>query len=163
MKKMDRILKEWIYAFCSAVILVFILYYVMWPIHVSGNSMEKTLSSGEIILVSKLSVYLEPCKYGDIIIMYIKEGEKKQKIVKRVIGIEGEHVVIKDGLVSINGKVLQEQYTSSPTHANIDLFVPKDAYFVLGDHREISKDSREFGCVFKGDIRGRAIFISNGL
>ncbi len=158
MKKMDRLLKEWIGPFGIAMIIVAILFWVIWPMQVEGRSMEPTLSDGDFVFVSKLWTQWHAVEAGDLVVAYIEEKGDRKKIVKRVIGVAGDHIVIKEGVISVNAKALVEPYTSSVTDGNIDIYVPADAYFLLGDHREISKDSRAIGCIFHKNIRGKLMF-----
>lgn len=158
MKKMVTLVREWIGALIIAVIVVALFSYILWPMRVKGHSMEPGLSEGNFILVSKISCVFQPLKMGDLVVAELDEEGKRIKIVKRIIGVAGDHVVIKDGQVLINSQVLLEPYAISETLGVIDLFVPKDAYFLLGDHREVSKDSRVIGCVFSENIKGKVIF-----
>lgn len=157
MKKLDRLFKEWFGAFAIALVIVIMLWWVIWPTQVDGHSMEPTLADGDFILISKLWSRIKPLEVGDLVVVNILDGGKKQKIVKRIIGLEGDHVVIKEGKVSINAHVLEEPYLSSETYGNVDIYVPRNAYFILGDNRKISKDSRLIGCVYKKDIRGQVL------
>lgn len=157
MKKKDRIIKEWFYAFSIAIIITIILMNIIWPMRVDGKSMEKTLGHGDYILVSKAILYIDTCTYNDLVVIDYEENGIKEKIVKRIIGIEGDHIVIKDGLVYRNSTIIDETYVNDDTLGEIDLYIPKDGYFVLGDNRKVSKDSRNFGCIFEKNIRAKVI------
>ena len=157
MKKLGKIAKEWIIAFCIAVIIAAIVFFICMPMRVEGTSMENTLYDGQVILVSRLAKYVDKINYKDIIIVSYTENNKTEKIVKRVIGKEGDHIQIYNQSVYVNSEKLDENYCVGGTEGNVDIFVPKDCYFILGDNRIVSKDSRYFGCISKKNIFGKVI------
>lgn len=162
MKKMDRILKEWIAVTAISLVLVCTLYQIIWPMRVEGQSMEKTFYNGAIVIVYKYHSS-QPYNRGDIIVADIKTTPEREKVIKRIIGIEGDHVVIRDGCVMINGQCLTEPYAISSGEDEVDVFVPKGGYFIMGDNREKSKDSRTYGCIFQEDVIGKVIYtVYNG-
>ncbi len=148
----------------AGVLLVFSLLFRM--VIVSGESMENTLLDGDWLLLLSNTFYLEP-KQGDIVVAGKDSFLNGEPIIKRVIATEGQTVDIDFalGIVSVDGKVLEETYTSTPT--NIDegiqfpITVEKGCVFVLGDNRNDSKDSRspEIGQIDCREILGKAIFL----
>jgi signal peptidase I len=136
--------------------------YVMQRTIVDGSSMEETLSNGDHLYVEKISYHFDLLKRFDIIVFYPYGRENKEYYVKRIIGLPGETVQIKDGLIYINGELLEEHYGSEPIlnpgRAAQPILMGEDEYFVLGDNRNISKDSRyeSVGNVKKKNIGGRA-------
>lgn len=150
-------LYEWTFAISIAVILTAILYFVFWPVRVEGESMAPTLNNGEYIVISQLVALIQPLEVGEVVVFNYTENGVISKLVKRVIAKEGDHVVIQDGKVMINNSVIDEDYAQGATLGNIDLYVPKSSFYVLGDHRSVSKDSRFFGCITKKQVIGKLV------
>ncbi len=157
MKK--TILKEWISAFIDAAIIAIILYFLFWPFLIEGSSMENTFKTGDRVLVSRIAAYINLIDYNDIILCKIDYNGYKETIVKRVIGKPGDHITIKDDKVYINDSLLIEPYIKMPnTKGNVDITLSDDEYYVLGDNRERSTDSRTFGAIKKSDIQAKVVF-----
>ena len=148
--------------------------YVMQRTLVSGSSMENTLHNGESLLVEKVSYHFTDPKRFDIVIFYPHGNQldqdmieqdtgEKEYFVKRVIGLPGETIQIIGSDIYINGKKLEEHYGKDPiTYAGIaeePLTLGEDEFFVMGDNREVSYDSRydDIGPVRKEMIESRAI------
>lgn len=157
MEKKDRLIKEWTESLLVALIITGILYFLLWPMKVEGKSMEPTLHDGNYVLVSRVLKSFSTLERGDIITIELTYNNKKEHVVKRIIATEGEHVEIEEGKVYIDSKPIVEPYINVETLGDVDLYVPKDAYFVLGDNRMVSKDSRSFGCIFEEDIDAKVI------
>ena len=138
-------------------IAVTITLFVMQGYRVSGACMEPHLWTGERVLVSKLAYALNGPKRGDIIV-FLYPRDPRQTFVKRVIGLPGETVAIKDGQVFVNARPLPEPYRVNAAHGDMPpRFVPHDQYFVMGDNRDFSDDSRFWGQLPTRDILGRAV------
>lgn len=160
----ENIKKEiisWIKLIVTAFIIAFILKTFIFQIaYVKGPSMEPTLYEGQILIVSKLNYRLGAPKRGDIVVL--NDNLEHKDLIKRVIGLPGENVDIKDGFVYINGELLEEDYISVPTYENgfEASEVPENKYFVLGDNRPESRDSRSssLGFVERENIMGKAVF-----
>ncbi len=152
-------LKEWCSALIEAIILAIILYFLFWPFLIEGSSMESTFKTGDRVLVSRVSAYLNLIDYNDIILCKINYKGNDEIIVKRVIGMPNDHIVIKDNRLYVNDSLVIEPYTKTPnsTKGNIDLVLKEDEYYVLGDNREHSSDSRIFGAIKKSDIVAEVI------
>jgi signal peptidase I len=140
-----------------------LLHYVGEQTQVSGESMYPTLSDGDSLIVDKISYqFVDPARF-DIIVFPFRYQENTFYI-KRIIGLPGETVQISDGKIYINGKLLKEDYgyelIENPGLASSPITLGQDEYFVLGDNRNNSTDSREpsVGNVSRGDIIGRALF-----
>lgn len=140
----------------AAIVIVF-LYQ---PVKVEGTSMAPLLSNEERIFINKFIYRFEPIERGDVVVFWYPLDRSKS-FIKRVIGLPGETVEIRQGRVYVNNKPLEEPYvppqfadtsTYGPTH------VPAGEYFVLGDHRASSNDSRVFGPVPNRFIYGKAVF-----
>jgi len=132
--------------------------------HVSGESMENTLDDGDQLIVDKITYRFKDPERFDIIVFPFHYKENTYYI-KRIIGLPGETVQIADGLIYIDGEVLQESYgrevIQDPGLAAEPITLGEDEYFVLGDNRNNSEDSRsaDIGNVKKEDILGKAWFI----
>jgi signal peptidase I len=144
----------------SLAISAFIIIFLYQPVKVEGTSMMPSLEDQERIFVNKFVYRLEPIERGDIVVFRYPRDPSKSYI-KRVIGMAGDQIRIDNGQVYVNGKALDEtyvpsEYTDERSYPNI--VVPTHCYFVLGDHRSMSNDSRDFGAVNEGFIYGKAVF-----
>ena len=144
----------------SLAISAFIIIFLYQPVKVEGTSMMPSLEDQERIFVNKFVYRLEPIERGDIVVFRYPRDPSKSYI-KRVIAMAGDRVRIDGGQVYVNGKALDEtyvpsEYTDERSYPNI--VVPAHCYFVLGDHRSMSNDSRDFGSVNQSFIYGKAVF-----
>ena len=146
--------------------LMIVFLVVFRLIVVSGDSMYSTLVDGDYLLLISNVFYRQP-EHGDIIVISKQSFDDGAPIVKRVIASEGQIVDIdfQQGIVYVDGLPLEEDYISSPTNVyegvNFPVIVEDGCYFVLGDNRGVSKDSRspEIGFVDKREVLGKAIFL----
>ena len=144
----------------SLAISAFIIIFLYQPVKVEGVSMMPGLEDQERIFVNKFVYRWEPIQRGDIIVFRYPRDTSKSYI-KRVIGVAGDRVRIVNGQVYVNGEALDEDYVPSDYadgRSYPELVVPRNSYFVLGDHRTMSSDSREFGPVNDRYIYGKAVF-----
>ena len=144
----------------SLAISAFIIIFLYQPVKVEGVSMMPGLEDQERIFVNKFVYRWEPIQRGDIIVFRYPRDTSKSYI-KRVIGVAGDRVRIVNGQVYVNGEALDEDYVPSDYadgRSYPELVVPRNSYFVLGDHRTMSSDSREFGSVNDRYIYGKAVF-----
>jgi signal peptidase I len=144
----------------SLAISAFIIIFLYQPVKVEGTSMMPCLEDQERIFVNKFVYRLEPIERGDIVVFRYPRDPSKSYI-KRVIGVAGDHISIDDGRVYVNGKRLREDYVPAPyedERSYPEEIVPPDSFFVLGDHRSMSNDSRDFGPVKESFIYGKAVF-----
>jgi len=137
-----------------------IIVFLYQPVKVEGTSMAPLLSDQERIFINKFVYRFEPIQRGDVVVFWYPLDRSKS-FIKRVIGLPGETVEIRQGVVYVNGKAVAEPYVP-PKYEDLSDFgpvrVPKDSYFVMGDHRVSSNDSRVFGPVASRYIYGRAAF-----
>lgn len=123
---------------------------------VVGRSMEPTLENDQFLVVNKLSYRLHAPQRGDIIVFRDPRDEGR-KLIKRVIGLPGERVAVRDGQVFVNGSPLDEPYISSPPrYSQAAQLIPEGHYFVLGDNRNNSSDSHSWGTLPDQEIVGKA-------
>src|SRR3954462_6631988 len=144
----------------SLAISAFIIIFLYQPVKVEGTSMMPSLDDQERIFVNKFVYRLEPIERGDVVVFRYPRDTTKS-FIKRVIGVAGDHIRIDDGQVYVNDKPLQEDYVTnmfSDERSLPELVVPQHSYFVLGDHRSMSNDSRDFGPVNSKFIYGKAVF-----
>lgn len=164
---------QWILSILLAVVLALVIReFIFEPVMVDGSSMDDTLHDRQRLFEYKLGYRFSPPQRGDIVVIQIKEGKIKYlpipdsteiDYIKRVIGLPGEEVDLKDGSVYINGEKLTEPYAKGITYKKDMQFpatVPEGKVFVLGDNREGSSDSREshIGFIDISKIRGKAVF-----
>lgn len=147
-----KVIKEVIPYIVIVVVVVLIRTFIITPVRVDGDSMKNTLKNGDILLLYKLSCI----NRFDIIVL--DEEKDNEKIIKRVIGLPGETVAIKKGKIYINDKVIDDEYAYGQTSDYNKVTLRDDEYFILGDNRLISKDSRYFGPIKDNEIKGKIVF-----
>ena len=155
-------LRSWLRDMIISLLLsALVIIFLYQPVKVEGTSMWPGLDDQERIFINKFVYRLEPIERGDIVVFRYPRDTSKSYI-KRVIGVAGDHVSIVNGAVILNGRELKEPYVPldySDTRSLREIVVPADSFFVLGDHRSMSNDSREFGCVERAYVYGKAVFV----
>ena len=144
----------------SLAVSAFFIIFLYQPVKVEGTSMMPTLEDQERVFINKFVYKLEPIEQGDVIVFRYPRDPAKSYI-KRVIAVAGDHVQIQAGVVFVNGHRLREPYVPrmyEDVRSYPDTVVPPHGYFVLGDHRNLSNDSRDFGPVDEDFIYGKAVF-----
>lgn len=147
-----KIIKEIIPYIVIVLVVVLIRTFIITPVRVDGDSMKNTLKNGDILLLYKLR------SINRLDIIVLDEEKDNEKIIKRVIGLPGETVAIKKGKIYINDKVIDDEYAYGETSDYDKVTLEDDEYFILGDNRLISKDSRYFGPIKKSEIKGKIVF-----
>ena len=144
----------------AALLSLVIITFVVQAFYIPSGSMEPTLMVDDRILVAKFMYRFEPVHRGDVIVFRYPLNPQRD-FVKRVVGLPGDRVQLKEGVVHLDGTLLSEKgYTIKPDFGNYGpVTVPASQYFVLGDNRNNSEDSRFFGYVPRGNVIGKAIFI----
>ncbi len=157
--------KKFSYAFIEIIqtILIAAAFYfaidaVIDRVEVFNVSMEPTVMQGEVIFVNKIAYKLGDVKRGDIVTFHFSL-DTKIDYIKRAIGLPGDEVSINDGKVYVNGYELVEPYIHDLTSGDGMWVVPVDMYFVMGDNRLESADSRSWGFVAKNDLIGKALAV----
>lgn len=152
---MNKRIKDIIEYVIIIVAVLLFRHFLYSPIRVTGDSMVPTLNDGDIMILDKIGYKLNGLDRFDIIVV----DYNGEKIIKRVIGLPGDHVEYRRDKLYINGKHVEEEYNRKETSDFIleylgESTIPKDKYLVLGDNRPISKDSRLIGLIDKSDIEG---------
>ena len=144
----------------AVVIAILMVVFLYQPVKVEGTSMQPELVDQERIFVNKFVYHFEEIHRGDIVVFWYPKDPSKS-FIKRVIGIPGDVVSIKNGRVYVNAQLLEERYVPR-SYQDLDSFptmrVKEDHYYVLGDHRNASNDSRSWGLVPRKYIYGKAVF-----
>ncbi len=147
-----KIIKEILPYVLIIIAVILIRTFIITPVRVDGASMDKTLENGQILLLYKLG----NVKRYDIVIL--DEEIEDEIIIKRIIGMPNDTVEIKNGVLYINDEEIEEEYAYGQTGDYDKITLKDDEYFILGDNRPISKDSRYFGPVKEDEIIGKIIF-----
>jgi signal peptidase I len=156
-----RELRSWTRDLAVALgLAIVVMIFLYQPVKVEGTSMNPLLSDQERIFINKFVYHFEPIERGDVIVFWYPLDRSKS-FIKRVVGLPGETIEIRDGHLYINGQELADQYVPAgyldgSTYAPHR--IPEEGYFVMGDHRDSSNDSRVFGPVPRQFIYGKAVF-----
>jgi signal peptidase I len=153
--------RGWLKDILLAVVIAFLMVVFLYqPVKVEGTSMQPELLDQERIFVNKFVYHFEEINRGDIVVFWYPKDPSKS-FIKRVVGIPGDVVSIRDGRVYINGQLLEERYVPQG-YQDLDSYpamrVKEGHYYVLGDHRNASNDSRSWGFVPRRYIYGKAVF-----
>lgn len=150
--KFWKIIRDLIpYAFIVFLVII-IRTYIATPVRVDGNSMRKTLADGDILLLYKMAKF----ERNDIIVL--DEKEDNEIIIKRIIALPGETIKIQNGKIYINDKEYNDEFAYGDTSDYEQVTLGENEYFILGDNRLISKDSRYFGTITEDEIIGKIVF-----
>ena len=142
-------------ALISLGIFFFVYIFLVQPHRIKGESMNPNFADGELILTEKVSYYIYKPQRGDVVVFKAPKTTRVD-FIKRIIGLPGENVKIEDGTVFINGQKLIEPYETQKTQGGMSITLLENQYFVLGDNREASSDSRSFGPIERNTIKGKA-------
>ena len=147
-----KIIKELVPYVLIIIFVVLLRTFIITPVRVDGASMDNTLKDGQVLLLYKLA------KVNRYDIVVVDEENIDEVIIKRVYGMPGDTIEINHNSIYINGKVIDDQYGVGKTSDYAEITLKDDEYFVLGDNREVSKDSRYFGTVKESEIKGQTIY-----
>ncbi len=136
-------------------IVIIIRTYIATPIRVNGTSMEDTLYNGETMILNKLAIATSGVKRWDIVVIELEETH----LIKRVIGLPGETIRYENDKLYINDQEVIDKYSRTRTEDFAEVKIGKDQYYVMGDNRSISQDSRMIGPVSKSEIKGKTNII----
>jgi signal peptidase I len=144
----------------SLAVSAFFIIFLYQPVKVEGTSMMPTLEDQERVFINKFVYRVEPIERGDVVVFRYPRDTSKSYI-KRVIAVPGDRVKIEDGVVYVNDRQIAENYVPQmyeDVRSYPKTVVPPHSYFVMGDHRNLSNDSRDFGPVDESYIYGKAVF-----
>jgi signal peptidase I len=158
-KEARGFLKVFIITFACA---LFVRAFIAQPFVVNGDSMQKTFETNEYLVIDELSLHLRDPIRGEVVVFKSPENPSRF-FIKRIIGLPGETVSVRNNTVTIkqtDGEtfVLKEPYTNTLTHGTVDRVLREKEYFVMGDNRDVSSDSRAWGPVPRNFIIGRVLF-----
>lgn len=146
------------------IIFIILINYFIVTIHVvQGESMEPNFSSNQFIITNKISYLIDQPRRGDVVVLKFPGDPDKQKYIKRIIGLPGEKLEIKNSEIYINNQKLIESYISENINTYPDMIITmnENEYFVIGDNRPNSSDSRIWGKARKNDFIGKGFFRLN--
>ncbi len=141
-----------------SVVLFFLINAVSARIKIDGSSMEPNLHHGEFVIVSKINYRIGEPNRGDVVVFDFPRNIT-QEYIKRVIGLPGEHILIEDGIVFVDGTMLSEPYLNMAPQYEGDWVVAEGTLFVLGDNRNNSSDSHTWGLVPMNNVIGEALLV----
>ncbi len=159
-EKKKKLFKEILPYIIIVIVILLIKKFIFTTILVNGTSMNNTLKEKDVMILDKVSYRFKEIKRFDIVVANVS----KTRLIKRVIGLPGEHIKYENNELYINNKKVSDTYGSDVTY-DFDLSefelakIPEDCYFIMGDNRTDSIDSRVIGVVNKKDIVGHATFI----
>lgn len=161
-----RSIAVWIFQIAIVCLIAFVcIWFFGQRVSTIGDSMKPVLRNGDIVLVNRIVYDASSPDRGDIVVFKPNGNENSHFYIKRLIGMPGEKVLIQEGKIYIDGKELEEQYTTTEIEeagiAAEEIQLSGDEYFVLGDNRKNSEDSRmaDIGTVKRSEIYGKAWFI----
>jgi len=162
-EKRYRLIREIVETIVLTLLMFLVIRFAIQNFNVDGTSMEPNLHNTELILVDKWTYLFHPPDRGDVVV-FIAPPHPSMDYVKRVIGLPGDVITVKGTTVIVDGVTLNETYVAPQNQGNqfkniTNEVVPPNDYFVLGDNRAVSSDSRDWGFVPRANIIGRAAFV----
>ena len=160
-KELKKSLLEYIKVILVTVVVTYAVLYFVQISRVVGSSMENTYHNGNVILVDQVFYKQGEANYNDIVVVRYPVSDDEDQIIKRVVGLPGDHLEMKNNQLYRNGELLKEDYIKEPMEGNEDFSydIPEGKVFVMGDNRNHSVDSRMIGYVdFDEDVVGRVFF-----
>lgn len=157
--KRSHLAREIVETIALTILIFLAIHFTVQNYQISGPSMQNNLHSGQFVLVNKIAYLFHAPERGDVIVFHEPDNPSRD-LIKRVIGLPGDKITLDGTNIWVNGTQLDEPYITEKYNpgANTITVPPKD-YFVLGDNRPISEDSRFFGVVPKDNIVGKAAFV----
>lgn len=157
--KRSHLVREVVETLVLTLLIFVVIHFVVQSYHIDGTSMQPTLNSSEYVVVNKTAYMFQQPGRGDVIVFHYPL-QPSQDYIKRVIGLPGDHIKTDLTHVWVNGQLLNEKYISAPANQGTQQWtVPKNDYFVMGDNRPVSDDSRIWGFVPQSYIIGKAVLV----
>lgn len=154
MSKKEVFMKEYLPYIIIIILVLLIKMFIVTPIRVNGPSMLDTLEDKDIMILNEISYKFKGLDRFDIVVV----NYKNEKLIKRIVGLPGETIKYENNKLYINGKEVEENFSHKDTEDFGEIKIPEGRYFVLGDNRVNSTDSRIIGTVSIKDIRGTTHF-----
>jgi signal peptidase I len=151
----EVLIREIVETLLLTLFIFWIVNTVTGRFRIEGSSMLPSLTEGEMVIINKLSYYLDEPERGDIIVLHFP-NDRSREFIKRLVGLPGDHIEIADGMVTVNGVILDEPYINESPAYTGSWEVPEGQYFVLGDNRNNSSDSHIWSFLPREDIVGKA-------
>lgn len=159
MKRRSVLAREIVETIALTILIFLAIHFTVQNYQISGPSMQNTLQSGQFVLVNKLAYLFHQPERGDVIVLH-EPDQPGRDLIKRVIGLPGDTIVLDGNNVTVDGVQLNEPYITQKFNPGAQTqTVPSNEYFVMGDNRPQSEDSRYFGFVPKDYIVGKAILV----
>jgi signal peptidase I len=157
--KRSHLAREIVETLALTILIFLAIHFTVQNYQISGPSMQNTLHSGQFVLVNKIAYLFHAPERGDVIVFH-EPDQPDRDLIKRVIGLPGDTIKLDGTTVWINGTQLNEPYITQRNNPSAGtMTVPASNYFVMGDNRPVSEDSRYFGFVPKDYIVGKAILV----
>lgn len=157
--KRSQLVREIVETVALTVLIFLVIRFVIQSYHVEGASMQTTLTSDNFVIVNKVAYLFRTPQRGDVIVFHYPLDTTRD-FIKRVIGLPGDTVTVDNSHVWVNGVLLKEPYVNiSYNDVGSTWKIPPGQYFVMGDNRPVSDDSRSWGCVPKDFIVGKAVAV----
>jgi len=155
--------RSWLQDTLETLLLAAILFLVINVLtgryQVHGQSMEPSLYDGQYLIASKVAYWLQPAERGDVVVLNPPNRDSAVPYIKRLIGVPGDLIEVRDQRVWVNGIALNEPYTSAPPNYDGNWVVDTGEYLVFGDNRNNSSDSHSWGLLPEDNILGKAFFL----
>ena len=159
MKHSSHLVREIIETLALTLVIFVVIHFTVQNFMIDGPSMQPSLMNNQYVLVNKVAYLFHAPERGDVIVFHWPVDTNKD-LIKRVIGVPGDVIVIDSKTVRVNGVLLNEPYIMTPANPTGNTWVvPSNEYFVMGDNRLVSDDSRDWGFVPKSYIVGKAVFV----
>jgi signal peptidase I len=157
--KRSQLVREIVETVALTILIFLVIRFVIQSYHVEGASMQTTLTSDNFVIVNKVSYLFHAPQRGDVIVFHYPLDTTRD-FIKRVIGLPGDTITVDSTTVTVNGVLLKEPYVKTPFNPIANKWIiPANEYFVMGDNRQVSDDSRDWGCVPKDFIVGKAVAV----
>ena len=156
-----KFMKEILPYICVIIFVILLRHFIITPIQVVGTSMVPNLENGELMLLNKITYNFNDVERFDIVVVDYPD----EPLIKRIVGLPGEKIEYKNNKLYINNKLVAEKFDTNGKTGNYDIsesgykVIPEDMYFVMGDNRINSTDSRSIGPIKKEQILGKANFV----
>ena len=151
-----KLVKEWMPYILILLIVVLIRSFLFTPIKVQGSSMQDTLEGDEIMILWKIG---DIQRYDIVVADYMENGKKVDTLIKRVYGLPGETIKCEQGMIYVNDHKIDDEYATNTTLDFDTVTLGENEYFLMGDNRRVSKDSRVIGPIQRSEIQGTTDFV----